>query len=370
MRNKRLDILRGVAVLVVILHHAAISTFFSKVGWVGVDLFFVLSGFLISGLLFSDYKKNKTIRLKRFLIRRGLKIYPAYYAFLLLMGVAMYVAFRSLNARSSYLYDVFFLMNYAPAPNWVHTWSLAVEEHFYIFLPLFLLGTVHYSSNREDSFRSLPRAMGVIAALCIGFRAAYVYIGTPNFDMACMATHTRMDSLFFGVLIGYFWHFRREALNRFMRSGKNRAAIWAGSIIVVASVYFFSIRERFFATFGYSFVYIACGGVLLLSLYTQGVLPPRIARGAGMAGSVMAWIGIYSYSIYLWHMPMYLWLAPLIRRVLHVSTGPYAEFGIYLAGSIAAGVVMSKLIEYPILQLRDRLFPVGETTLIAVEPRA
>ena len=87
MRNKRLDILRCIAVITVILHHSGESSFFTRVGWIGVDLFFVLSGFLISGLLFSEYKKRHSISLKRFFIRRGLKIYPAFYAFLLLTGV-------------------------------------------------------------------------------------------------------------------------------------------------------------------------------------------------------------------------------------------------------------------------------------------
>ena len=82
MRNKRLDILRCIAVLSVMILHGNIWPFFGNIGWVGVDLFFVLSGFLISGLLFSEYKTRNSISFKRFFIRRGLKIYPAFYFFL------------------------------------------------------------------------------------------------------------------------------------------------------------------------------------------------------------------------------------------------------------------------------------------------
>ena len=356
MRNKRLDVLRCVAVFLVLLNHADISSFFIRVGWVGVDLFFVLSGFLISGLLFSDHKKNKTIQWKRFLLRRGLKIYPAFYTFLLLIGLAAYLAFHFVAPLTAYLHEIFFVMNYEPRV-WAHTWSLAVEEHFYFLLPIFLLGAVHFSSDRENPFRILPRAMAVIAVLCIGFRAATVYIGKPDFEAAYMRTHMRMDSLFFGVLIGYFWHFRRSALDRLMAPAKNCVFLAAISGALLSSSYFWSREGRFFATFGYSFLYLGFSGVLLLCLYVYGVLPAGISRVAGMVGGAMAHIGMYSYSIYLWHIPLSAWLAPLVRRVLHISTGPYEDFGIYFAGSIAIGILMSKLIEYPVLRMRDKLFP-------------
>src|SRR5277367_6183127 len=137
MRNKRLDVLRCVAVVTVILHHSGDSTFFTQAGWTGVDLFFVLSGFLISGLLFSEYKKRRAISFKRFYIRRGLKIYPAFYVFLLVTAVGGWWGFHSVAPATMYLNEIFFVMNYLGGV-WTHTWSLGVEEHFYIILPIFL----------------------------------------------------------------------------------------------------------------------------------------------------------------------------------------------------------------------------------------
>src|SRR5271165_1417145 len=166
MRNKRLDILRCIAVITVILHHSGESSFFTRVGWTGVDLFFVLSGFLISGLLFSEYKKHCSISFKRFFIRRGLKIYPAFYAFLLLTGITGEFVFHSHPSILQYLHEIFFVMNYAQGV-WDHTWSLAVEEHFYIFLPIFLFFLMKLSSNHENPFRSIPQTAAVIAALCL-----------------------------------------------------------------------------------------------------------------------------------------------------------------------------------------------------------
>src|SRR5437762_8327462 len=83
MRLRQLDFLRGIAVLLVLFRHDALTEFLYKIGWVGVDLFFVLSGFLVSGLLFSEFIKYGNIKPGLFLIRRGFKIYPLFYTFLL-----------------------------------------------------------------------------------------------------------------------------------------------------------------------------------------------------------------------------------------------------------------------------------------------
>src|SRR6266436_3874649 len=112
MRNKRLDVLRCIAVFSVMILHGNIWPFFGNIGWVGVDLFFVLSGFLISGLLFSEYKTRNSISFKRFFIRRGLKIYPAFYLFLLLTGITGELVFRSHPKSVQYLHEIFFVMNY------------------------------------------------------------------------------------------------------------------------------------------------------------------------------------------------------------------------------------------------------------------
>lgn len=356
MRNKRLDILRFIAVLVVIIHHSPISHFFQVWGWVGVDLFFVLSGFLISGLLFSEYKKRKAISFKRFFIRRGLKIYPAFYAFLLLTGVAGYVVFHTVSSPTRYLHDIFFVMNYWQGV-WDHTWSLGVEEHFYIFLPIFLLALIRSSSNREDPFRAVPFACLAIGTMCIVSRAISADVGKPNYNMVYLATHDRMDALFFGVFLGYLYHFRPNTLEKLMRSNFNRIAIAVVSAGLLSTAYLIPQDNQFFATFGYTFTYLGCAGALLLGLYVYGVLPAAISGIAGRFGSVVAYFGMFSYSIYLWHGPTGAWFPGLVRRALGFPTGEYGRFAVYLAGSLAIGVGMSKLIEYPILHLRDRFFP-------------
>lgn len=155
MRNKRLDVLRCIAILQVLFYHGGgVMEYFARAGWIGVDLFFVLSGFLISGLIFSEYRKNGTIQFKRFFIRRGFKIYPAFYSFVVFIAlVELYRHHFSPFRR--YLHEIFFVQSYWPGI-WVYTWSLAVEEHFYILLPLLLLLLLHFYPGRQDPFRAIP----------------------------------------------------------------------------------------------------------------------------------------------------------------------------------------------------------------------
>jgi peptidoglycan/LPS O-acetylase OafA/YrhL len=329
-----------------------------------VDLFFVLSGFLISGLLFSEYKKRHTIDFKRFFFRRGLKIYPAFYAFLLLTGVTAELYLHAHSTISRYLHDIFFIMNYEHGV-WDHTWTLGVEEHFYIFLPIFLFILARFSSNRPDPFRLIPWAAAAIALLCPALRAASVYVGTPNFNTAYVASHDRMDALFLGVLIGYLYHFRSAILERLMRPTRNRVVIAAASVVLISFAYIYGRDSRFFATFGYSFVYIGFGGVLLLSLYTRGILSGKLAQITEHVGSAAAYVGVYSYSIYLWHGPTGAWLPGFVRRILGHPTGTYGRFTVYFVGSLVVGIVMSKLVEYPILHLRDRLLPTSDIVPVA-----
>jgi peptidoglycan/LPS O-acetylase OafA/YrhL len=113
MRIKRLDILRSLAILLVVALHARISPLAERVGWVGVDRFFVLSGFLISNLLYSEYKNWQSSSVRRFFIRRGFKIYPAFYFILLATFIAQVFFWHARpQPLSSFLREIVFVQNY------------------------------------------------------------------------------------------------------------------------------------------------------------------------------------------------------------------------------------------------------------------
>ena len=242
-----------------------------------------------------------------------------------------------------------------------------MEEHFYIFLPILLLVLARFASNREDPFRILPAAW-LVSRRSDDFLAHFsVSTGTPNFNMAYAASHERMDSLFFGVLLGYLHHFRPQVIDKLVQPTRNRLIIASVSAAFVSCAFLFPRENKFLATWGYTLIYLGFGGILVLSLYVHGVLPNAIAGIARMAGKGLAYIGMYSYSIYLWHWPCDTWMPGLVRHVVHFPAGDWGRFAIYFPGTLVVGIMMSRLIEYPVLRLRDRVFPAEQGSELPID---
>jgi len=346
-RNQSLDILRGIAVLMVIVSHY--SGLLSKpsalleTGWVGVDLFFVLSGFLISGLLFSEFKKTGVMNLKLFWVRRGFKIYPSFYA---LLALTAGFAFITKNrVPSALLWESLFLQNYF-THFWPHTWSLAVEEHFYFALPVLLLFLARIQKNQENPFRVIPFISMGLSLLCFCLRWYALEHGRDWAHIA-FPTHLRIDALFAGVTLGYYSHFDQESFREARKP-------WVLAIGLITFASFFVMPDVPRLTFAYvGFSFIVAWAV------NQPESAHRLSR-------VLARIGCYSYSIYLWHFAVFV---ALTRATAH-----WFRFPAYVVGAIVMGVLMAKLIELPTLKLRDRIFPsitrVPTPRMHSVAPRA
>lgn len=359
VRNKRIDCLRGIAVLSVVFLHSAIQIpVFFKAGWMGVDLFFVLSGFLISGLLFREYQKRQAIDVGRFFIRRGLKIYPSFWFFMAVTwGISQLNRDAPTASAQAYLRELFFIQNYFPGV-WTHTWSLAVEEHFYIFLPLFLLALTRLSRNRRDPFWCIGWCAVFIGIGCIFLRAALVLLPqNPNFHLAYRGTHARIDSLFFGVLLGYLYNYHGHRLERAMDSTFRRIALAVVSIGLLLPGYFVPRDSKAFSVLGYTMLYLGFGGILLLSVHVREVLPPGPSKWLRPVASGLAYVGMYSYSIYLWHEAIQGWPNLLAYKFFQSTLPPIPYLFLYLLLSLTMGITISRAVEYPILKLRDRLFP-------------
>lgn len=332
-RNQWLDVLRGVAILLVLVRHFNYPLMpMQHIGWAGVDLFFVLSGFLISGLLFSEYQRHGGIRLKEFWIRRGFKIYPPFYA--LLGFTALMILLRTRSLPKALLGDAFFLQNYAPHMLF-HGWSLAVEEHFYFVLPVVLILLIRFRGVAP--FRYLPYISIGLTLVCLYLRS----LSQPEW----FATHLRIDALFCGVTLGYYKYFQPESFPQ----TSQRWMLMLG-LCLFAPVYFL---DKSSIALTLAFLSSAC--ILLWAVPRK---PSRFP-----ATRLLAWIGKYSYSIYLWHIWTSLLFCGILAHKFSMlqpdSTGhPSAlVFGLYLIASIVWGMAMSKLIEVPALRLRDRLFP-------------
>ena len=358
-RSKVLDALRAIAILLVLGRHANISGVWTRIGWCGVDLFFVISGFLISGLLFQEYKRFGNIRLKTFWLRRGLKIYPAFYVYTLVLLVTSLLMFGSIPGYKfparPLLMDATFLCSYFQGLSG-HTWSLAVEEHFYFVLPLFLLVLMRLHTKKEDPFVSIPTVFLVIAigSLLLRMMARPAY--ARDYYSYLFPTHLRMDGLFCGVMIGYLFHFKPQYLSR--------VASWplliAGGMLLTP-VYFFEIENWNMYTWGLTCTYLGFACILIWAIH----IPLQRRRIIAWPINLLAHIGFYSYSIYLWHWIVIFYFRPYFRFLCIATGSPFVwsnameswQWTLSGAFSIFMGIAMAAVVEQPALKLRDRWFP-------------
>jgi peptidoglycan/LPS O-acetylase OafA/YrhL len=348
-RSQELDVLRAAAVTAVLVEHAPFK-FSGIAGWTGVDLFFVLSGFLVSGLLFAEQRSRRHVAVGRFLVRRGFKIYPAFYA-LLAATIAIRLLHSGTVPRAAALSELLFVQNYGPRL-WMHTWSLAVEEHFYFALA-FVLGLLA-RSGREDAFRRVPLVAAAVAVVVLAARTAFVYVWRPPFEMPMYATHFRIDALLCGVAIAYAFHYHREWLDARLTSSRTRAVLWIVGGVCLAPVLTIPPDRAFVLGPGLTLSYLGYGCALLLML-PSAASPGRAPRWM----RPVAFVGRHSYSIYLWHVPILLWVvAPLGRGRFALWEGRFWPAGAaFVIVAIAGGIFMARVIELPALALRDRIWP-------------
>jgi peptidoglycan/LPS O-acetylase OafA/YrhL len=355
-RSKEIDFLRAVAVLLVLGGHMEpwpasagyvwcwLSEMWTRGGGTGVDLFFVLSGFLVSGLLFREHQNEGTISMKRFLIRRGLKIYPSFWLLIFVTVLHRWWAQHPADASAIWA-ELLFVQNYFPGI-WGHTWSLAIEEHFYLLLVVLLALAARRPTNTP--FRFIPVVFGFLALACLGLRL-WTALGAPYDPRRNLfPTHLRIDSLFFGVLLSYLYHYHPVRFKAW--TSEQKWPLLGAGVLLLAPAFIFPMNATFFIyTFGFTFYYLGAGCILAALLAFK--LP-----GGGL-GRALAYIGSHSYSIYLWHVPFLVFGLPLFARWLgHYWTWPLS-FIVYLLGSLLTGILLAALVEFPVLAFRDRFFP-------------
>lgn len=330
---KGLDGLRGLAVLAVVIYH-----FFGDIlpgGYLGVDLFFVLSGFLITSLLVREYRVNNTISLKDFWIRRFRRILPAALVTLFIV-TAIVTAIGgdiAVGIREQFLGTLFFVNNWTQiatsqsyfAENeiqvFAHYWSLAVEEQFYIIWPLVTLGIFVFTQRRlRRSPRRVP--MLVTALLAALSAAAMALLFTPGEDPTRVYYGT--DTHAFGLLIGAFLSLAVTSTRNDPRvdswpsAGRFEARV-AGTIGALALVGY--VIQLLFMGDDLAVTYQ--GGLLLTSvlgvLMIWGVIRETGPLTWIFRTNVMRWLGQRSFSLYLWHWPVIMILRALFDADGHMD---------------------------------------------------
>lgn len=358
-RNTRLDVLRGIAVLLVIGRHlvypmpegivGGFAWAWHSVGWLGVDLFFVLSGFLISGLLFGEYERYGEVRPVRFLLRRGFKIYPPYLALVGYMAVqAVRRGDSPQGTVAAFLPNVLFVQNYLPDFRIGHSWTLTVEEHFYLALPFMFVALI--AARR---LASLPTICVAAAVACLAIRAALVW-GVPDRPAwGLIFPFGRFDALLLGVGIRSLASFNPAGFAAIGRGPWPWLCFACGAALWLPAFFWRDISAPML-TAGLTATMTGAGMLLL------GTYHVAMPRWSGAIAVPIAFVGVNSYGIYLWHVTT----TRVVEREVgeRVATlGPTGAWLVTVAAVIAVSVfvgwVATLLVERPALWLRDRLIP-------------
>lgn len=358
-RSRRLpflDLLRGIAVILVLGRHLIwtsqgsgenpVFDLWHRCGWVGVDLFFVLSGFLISSLVFSEIERTRDFRGKRFLARRALKIFPSFYLFLGANLLISWFLFPSEISVRRLLGELFSVQNYVGGLH-THTWTLGVEEHFYLGLILFVCFAIRKWGASWLKTNAFAKLLFLIIALCAVSRFFFMWKFPEKPVWIFSHTHNRADSLAIGVLLAWlFW--TKESVQVWSR--KNCWVLIGFGVAALSTTLFFPFLNFIEWTVIW-YPLIAAGGAALVAGGTaKDLTPPSLLKP-------VVWIGLYSYTIYLWHFP----IERLVRIFLFGGTIESDELItyalVYTFLSCMVGYLSSALLEQPVLKLRERLFP-------------
>ena len=326
-----LDGLRALAVGGVLLYHGGVS--WARGGFLGVEAFFVLSGFLITSLLVSEWRRNHTIALGAFWARRARRLLPALFLMVAVVGVYYAVA-GPMDAvpdlKGAGLSTLLYTGNWhqistgasyfaasGPVSPLKHTWSLAIEEQFYLFWPVLLVGVFWLVRRRQprrhrDSGGALRLllALTVLGALASVIDTAILYNGGKGLDRVYYGTDTRAASLLAGAALALALALRRRGAAPLREEGADadRARLLgvvaiAGLCAVLAAMCFIDSSSGWLYPLG------LVGVDLTVALVIAAVVLAPATRVARMLGATpLRVIGQISYGIYLWHFPLFLWL--------------------------------------------------------------
>lgn len=311
-----LDSLRGLAILGVILYH--INFNWMPGGFLGVTVFFVLSGYLITDILAMEWKRNKRIDLKKFWLSRARRLLPAMFVMLVITLAWITIFHSSLleKMRGDSLAALFYVSNwwyiyhklsYFDNFNQLsplnHFWSLAVEEQFYVVWPFIIsLGLYHI---KKQSRMILLICLGAVAS---ALAMAILYEPGADPSRIYYGTDTRAFSLLIGAALALIWPSNRLA-NKIIPKARLILDVVGGTALIIILLMFWKTNQ--YDPFLYN------GGMVLLSIATA-LLVANLAHPASRIAQILRfrplrWIGIRSYGIYLWHYPILTLTTPKVN---------------------------------------------------------
>jgi peptidoglycan/LPS O-acetylase OafA/YrhL len=356
-----LDHLRAFAISYVVLFHYQIFRHphwvkgAGSFGWTGVDLFFVLSGFLIAGQLFSTIAKGKTISMKAFFIKRFFRIIPPFLVVVIIYSIFPFTrereqfapVWRYLTFTQNFGFDLKIYGTFS------HAWSLCVEEQFYLILPVCFWLFSYFKAGKKAGYLLLALFIaGFGIRLWSWYHLVAPRLASDDFwlywnEYIYYPTYNRLDGLLAGVGIAGLFTFHpaiKERINRFSN-------IWlvTGLIILIAAWFLCTPSQQTFSASIFGFPVVALGYGLVVA---AAVCPNCILYK--FKSTVTSQLATLSYAIYLTH-----------KMVIHVAQNLFYRFGVDKSGNLMmliclicvllGAIVMRFVVEKPSLRLRDRI---------------
>jgi peptidoglycan/LPS O-acetylase OafA/YrhL len=344
-----LDGLRGFAILAVILYHAQVPLF--RGGFIGVDIFFVLSGFLITSLLVREFYSQHHIDLKNFYVRRVLRLGPALGVFLASFASLSLLMLGAEQARAHIidtLIALFYFTNWSwafhihPSHFLAHTWSLAIEEQFYIIWPLLLIALLRLIRSHRNVIFAV-----ILLLLSSWLTRIFLAVGGASLDRLYNGLDTRGDELLTGCLLGIV--LSSNLMNEHRQHQLESVLKFIGPLSAI-SLIVCSIFMRWQSIYMYYY-----GGFLVIELSVSIIILDIFLSRKSLVNRILlmkpvVWIGRISYGLYLWHFLIFSTMRGLGFRRIDVITG-----GTCLAFLVASASYY--FLERPVLKLKSRLTP-------------
>ncbi len=345
-----IDALRAIAVLAVFFYHTGAG--WMPGGFLGVDVFFVISGYLITALLLSEIHERDHISVIAFWLRRARRLLPAVAVMIAvtLVVAALVIPSDIASLRSDALSSLFYVNNwhlifthqsyfqeFGQPSLFRHLWSLSVEEQFYLFWPLLFAAGIALFGRRR-------LLLGVLAGVFLSTVLMIVLFNPEgSTDRVFYGTDTRAVGLLVGVALAMIWH------PSDLRRAASRSGWWLDAIGLFAL--FMVVRDLFTVHDFEPSLYR--GGFLLLAIWT-GLLVATLAHPAARLGRIlgnkpMVWLGLRSYSFYLWHWPILM----LTRPHLDVSLSGPVLVTLQLAATLLLADLSYRYVEQPFRHRRD-----------------
>ena len=315
-----IDSLRALAVLAVIIYHVDVN--YLPGGFLGVDLFFVLSGYLISSLIIKEFRKTGTVNLYNFYIRRARRLLPAVY-FMITVGLVVMVLFNEVLLRKSHLDAIF---GYIYSSNWwyifhkldyfdsfgaqspfKHLWSLAIEEQFYMIFPLLFLLVNGKKKSKDGTYKLNKNFLYVVLGLILVSLIAHILLfDINNISRIYFGTDTRAFSLLVGVVGAILYPMERLHAKVTPQQNMIYSVVSLVSIATLITVMIYTSEYNTLLYRGGFLLVAILGLIVIISSGKQHTLMSRL-----LSFKPVVFIGKISYSLYLWHFPVLVLTTPV-----------------------------------------------------------